>query len=252
MNKPAPKEPSMDEILSSIRQIIADDDASPAPRRAPELATLQSIAPSPVPRPMPAPLANENEDEPDALEPLALSSAQIVQDQPERLSPPIFGGFGAQGRPSEQPQMESRPPAFSAADLVDPEDVSFEEEVAPIPPQFNAPMSERTAPPAQSSFDPPPRIPRAPMTVAEAAPLPDANLTRDMAEKLIQPATDMAVKHAFSRLNGLAMATPGVTIEALVREMLRPMLKEWLDENLPAIVERMVEREIARISRGDY
>ena len=27
MNKPAPKEPSMDEILSSIRQIIADDDS---------------------------------------------------------------------------------------------------------------------------------------------------------------------------------------------------------------------------------
>ncbi len=27
MNKPATKEPSMDEILSSIRQIIADDDA---------------------------------------------------------------------------------------------------------------------------------------------------------------------------------------------------------------------------------
>ena len=33
MNKPAPKEPSMDEILSSIRQIIADDDAAEAPRR---------------------------------------------------------------------------------------------------------------------------------------------------------------------------------------------------------------------------
>jgi cell pole-organizing protein PopZ len=33
MNKPAPKEPSMDEILSSIRQIIADDDAAAAPRR---------------------------------------------------------------------------------------------------------------------------------------------------------------------------------------------------------------------------
>src|SRR5690606_33919085 len=35
MNKPAPKEPSMDEILSSIRQIIADDDASTAPPAAP-------------------------------------------------------------------------------------------------------------------------------------------------------------------------------------------------------------------------
>ena len=30
MNKVATKEPSMDEILSSIRQIIADDDAAAA------------------------------------------------------------------------------------------------------------------------------------------------------------------------------------------------------------------------------
>ena len=34
MNKPATKEPSMDEILSSIRQIIADDDAAAAPAPA--------------------------------------------------------------------------------------------------------------------------------------------------------------------------------------------------------------------------
>ena len=34
MNKPAPKEPSMDEILSSIRQIIADDDAAATGGRA--------------------------------------------------------------------------------------------------------------------------------------------------------------------------------------------------------------------------
>ena len=41
MNKPAPKEPSMDEILSSIRQIIADDDAAGAPRRP----SVQAAAP---------------------------------------------------------------------------------------------------------------------------------------------------------------------------------------------------------------
>ena len=45
MNKPAPKEPSMDEILSSIRQIIADDDASavrkpPTPPAAPPRARM--------------------------------------------------------------------------------------------------------------------------------------------------------------------------------------------------------------------
>ncbi len=71
-----------------------------------------------------------------------------------------------------------------------------------------------------------------------------------MAEQLLEPTTQSAVKHAFSRLSGLSMVSSGVTLEEMMRDMLRPMLKEWLDENLPSIVERMVEKEIARISRG--
>ncbi len=82
--------------------------------------------------------------------------------------------------------------------------------------------------------------------------MPDPTLSRDMAEKLIEPATDAAVKHAFTRLNALALGAPSVTIESIVREMLRPLLKDWLDEHLPAVVERMVEKEIARISRGGF
>lgn len=39
-----------------------------------------------------------------------------------------------------------------------------------------------------------------------------------------------------------------VSLGETVREMLRPMLAEWLDENLPQIVERMVQAEIARIA----
>ena len=63
MNKPAPKEPSMDEILSSIRQIIADDDASAAPppvNPGPMAAAPRPVTPTPVPaapKPAPEPLA---------------------------------------------------------------------------------------------------------------------------------------------------------------------------------------------------
>ncbi len=80
--------------------------------------------------------------------------------------------------------------------------------------------------------------------------MPDPTLSSDMAEELLDTATQSAVKSTFSRLNGLSMVNSGVTLEAMMRDMLRPMLKEWLDENLPSIVERMVEKEIARISRG--
>jgi cell pole-organizing protein PopZ len=41
----------------------------------------------------------------------------------------------------------------------------------------------------------------------------------------------------------------GTTVEDLVTEMLRPMMKEWLDINLPQIVERIVEREVRKLTQ---
>lgn len=41
----------------------------------------------------------------------------------------------------------------------------------------------------------------------------------------------------------------GRTLEDLVKEMLRPMLKDWLDRNLPPMVEHMVRRELDRMTR---
>src|SRR5690606_24105938 len=94
-------------------------------------------------------------------------------------------------------------------------------------------------------------VERQPMSVAEAAPLPDPTLTSDMANELLEPATKAAVRSSIGKLSALGIGSPGLTIEAMMRDMLRPMLKEWLDEHLPSVVERMVEKEIARISRGE-
>src|SRR5437879_8282837 len=60
MNQPAKaQEPSMEEILASIRRIIADDDAakSPPPPELPPAAAmpLRPAAPPPAPEPPPAP-----------------------------------------------------------------------------------------------------------------------------------------------------------------------------------------------------
>ena len=81
--------------------------------------------------------------------------------------------------------------------------------------------------------------------------MPDPTLSSDIADQLIEPATQAAVRSSMTKLNGLGLGNTGATIESLMRDMLRPMLKEWLDENLPSVVERMVEKEISRISRGD-
>jgi cell pole-organizing protein PopZ len=223
MNKPAPKEPSMDEILSSIRQIIADDDAGAAPKKpvTPTPPPARSFIPQPV--------------EP---EPLALSSEQILRDTAaEDGAKPGLSFSELLGGASSAPDLD--------ATLVDPDDISFdldEDEPAPAPvfappPRAAVPAYERPAP-------------RPAASVAMAAPMPDPSLSSDIAEQLLDPTTQSAVKSTFARLSGLSIVTSGVTIEDMMREMLRPMLKEWLDENLPSVVERMVEKEIARVSRG--
>ena len=133
--------------------------------------------------------------------------------------------------------------------LIDPEDIAFESEDGPEVemPTFSVPVE---SPQAARPVPVPRPAPHPAPSVARAAPMPDPTLSRDMAEQLLAPTTDAAVKHTFAKLNGLSMVGSGVTLEDLMWDMLRPMLKEWLDENLPAVVERMVEKEIARISRG--
>jgi len=214
MNKPAPKEPSMDEILSSIRQIIADDDAGAAPKKpvAPAPAPARSFVPQPAPRAV--------EPEP---EPLALSSEQILRDT--AAEDESGGGMSF----NELIGNESPP-----AGLVDPDDIAFDTAPEPVPPPRPAPVYER---------------PRA-ASVAQAAPLPDPRLTSDMAEQLLEPTAQSIIGRSFAKLTNMSTVGSNVTIEEMMRDMLRPMLKEWLDENLPSVVERMVEKEIARISRG--
>ncbi len=44
----------------------------------------------------------------------------------------------------------------------------------------------------------------------------------------------------------------GTTVEDLTLELLRPMMKQWLDANLPDIVERLVQQEIRRLNESSY
>jgi cell pole-organizing protein PopZ len=276
MTKPAPKEPSMDEILSSIRQIIADDDAAIAPKRPDPLSAQAGAAPSPRPFPTiasPAPkptIAPQRppafEAEPETPEPLALSPDQILadEDDDEPVTASSFEDIVA-----DDDGTEEEPQAFGGeAELVDPEDIAFEadeesggaelsafsvpiEEPEPEPEVVQAaPVRPAPAPPPMAERPMPQPAPRPAPQVSQAAPMPDPALSSDIAEQLLEPTTKSAVKHAFSRLSGLSTVASGVTLEDMMRDMLRPMLKEWLDENLPSIVERMVEKEIARISRG--
>ncbi|WP_299750366.1 DUF2497 domain-containing protein [Devosia sp.] len=260
----------MDEILSSIRQIIADDDAA-VPRRPSAQAAPPPMQATPArPSLAPAPAANRDlSDMLEDIEPLALSPSQILDDQDD--DDPMAGlSFNPIAAVEEEEPIAFAPRAFVPPELVEPEDIAFdiadpepeaepESEfaalLAPGPepePVFDIAAQFEPEPEPEPVFTPPPAAAFRPQpSVAQAAPMPDPTLSSDMAAQLLEPATQAAVRSSITKLNGMGLGNGGATIESLMRDMLRPMLKEWLDENLPSVVERMVEKEIARVSRGD-
>ncbi|MFN3559407.1 MAG: DUF2497 domain-containing protein [Brevundimonas sp.] len=206
------QEPTMEEILASIRRIISEDDA-PAETAA---------APAPEPTPAPAP-----EPEP-APEPIIAAAPPAFAPEPE---------------PVEEDVLELtetyEAPAESIGDL----DVSAAEP-EPFPAE---PVSESVfAPPPEIHT---PEHPSVPTThydslVGESAAASAASAFAGLAASFQKPEPAPAPRGV-----DLNFAS-GSTVEAMVAEMLRPMLKDWLDANLPGIVEAEVRKEVERIARS--
>lgn len=208
----------MEEILASIRRIIADDDSKPA--KAPEVAAAakapQAAAAPSGPAPPAAPPPKPAASLPSAPPPAAANSQDEVDAMLAELDAP----------PKAGPKPAAAQPPAPAAEVLD----LTEAMAAPTPPPGPAP-SFRT-------------IDGASDVVFTTKP------ERSTDRALISNETIAAVDSAFNSLAHTVIGQNARTLEDLVREMLRPMLKSWLDDNLPGLVERIVRAEIERVSRG--
>jgi cell pole-organizing protein PopZ len=226
------QEPSMEEILASIRRIIADDDAGkpkaaevPAPKPAPP-PPVAVAPPRPAPRaPAPPPAAANNQDDIDAM----LADLDAPPKVAAKSPPP------APAKPVAPPDILDLTEAMSAPTPPPGPSPSFRTIDGASDVVFTDPPEQRPEPAARIE----PRAPAAP--VAPAAPLDQG---------LISNSTMSAVDSAFNSLAYTVLGNNARTLEDLVKEMLRPMLKGWLDDNLPGLVERIVRAEIERVSRG--
>jgi hypothetical protein len=217
------QEPSMEEILASIRRIIADDDGVTPPAKpeakAPEIkpaAKAPEPPPAkapPPPKPAPAPTAAAmKQDDIDAM-------LAGLDEVPEPAPPPPAPEREPDVLELTEAMQAPAAPAFRRIDGT--QDVVFDEEPEPAPPPRAA------EPPRPAPAPPPP-----------------------MAEHIISSATAAAVDSAFNALAHTVLVQNAKTLEDLVKEMLRPMLQHWLDNNLPTLVERLVRLEIERVARG--
>ena len=201
-------EPSMEEILASIRRIISEDGAEGGEAAAPKAAEATPAAAAPVAPPRAAvetappmaeraPIAEVKsaEDDGDVL----LLTEEVVEEAPPpplRESPRAFEDDEP---PPEPPRREPEPLTFEAA----PE----------LPSLVDRLISDRAA----------------------AASL--AAMSELVSRQYREP-----------NIESLPMGNANQTLEDLTRELLRPILKNWLDDNLPQIVERIVREEIGRLA----
>lgn len=204
------QEPTMEEILASIRRIISEDEA-PADV-APAAAAAEADEPADdVP---------EADGEAETYEP----SPALMDETPamQEDSAPDEDVLELTDRYEEPAEAE---PAPAASDTIGDLDIG-EPQPFPADPEPSPARSEPVS--AKPDYD---------ALVGESAAASAASAFAGLAASMRTP-------------EPTASTAAGPTIDELARTLLRPMLKEWLDANLPGIVEAEVRKEVERIARN--
>jgi cell pole-organizing protein PopZ len=254
----AQREPSMEEILASIRRIIEDSDTG---RKGPDGATMREDADS-------ASLdsavievdafraelrAARAAPEPDRMPSLADVQARIAAEAefaPVEHAEPQF-----ELEPQQSAHVETRTetpvlamPEWSVTPDVEPESVPRFEDEQPVA-QRHEPVIDfeanaavvRAEPALEAYLDP------EPARAEDVAAPKSAEVARPA---IISEHAGRQVAAAFGELSEAFAARSRKTFDEMAEQMLRPMLQDWLDNNLPTLVERLVREEIERVARG--
>jgi cell pole-organizing protein PopZ len=243
----------MEEILASIRRIIADDEAKPAAAEKPASPAPAAAKPEKPPAAAPAAKAPVMNDVPPPANPAAQAAVAKAAAPPVKPAAPPAAPTPAPAASNSQDDIDAllngldeattpeeiRPPLPEADVFELTDEMAVPDAPQPsfhkIEPDDDLEFTETAARAAhrQPAYEPPP-------LESPAAP----------PQQILSRSTVSAVESAFNSLANTVLSNNARTLEDLVKEMLRPMLKSWLDDNLPGLVERIVKTEIERVSRG--
>ncbi|MER9950241.1 PopZ family protein [Mesorhizobium sp. M0047] len=262
----AQREPSMEEILASIRRIIEDSDGGrKQPGDADEFRQDLEPAPSVDAAPDVDAFRADLHADPEIRKPVTLAEVQAQLPAVE----PVIARTETRVRPEPAPTKSSMTLAEVSAR------VAAEPANAPAPRPVTAPdapvadwrreiaavgeqakmVSDRAEarkpvvqPPMDNSRD------EANAKAASEPPRPDVvrPVTASDAPRpaIVSEHTGRQVAAAFGELSDAFASRSKKTFDEMAEEMLRPMLQDWLDNNLPTLVERLVREEIERVARG--
>ncbi|MDW5313823.1 PopZ family protein [Rhizobium sp. PL01] len=271
------REPSMDEILASIRKIIESNepgipgfpanDLGPAPDNAyrgydeddsgedihltiddevlakefeaEEQKHFTAVEP-PVREPQLRDAEDANAKPATSSPPMSLADvAARVRAASERHSAPLRE---AESQPTVTRTKSDNPMITSRmAPSSLPLHAESKQEAAPavslVQPIVSAEMRNETVEPVTAALEQGP---------AQRQPL---SIVADVAA-LVSPAVGEQVARSFGDLALAVDSSARRSFDEIAEDMLRPMLHEWLDDNLPTLVERLVREEIERVARG--
>jgi len=272
----AQREPSMEEILASIRRIIEDSDSGrKQPGDADELRQDLEPASSADPVPDVEAFRADLHAAPEVRKPVALAEVQA----PLPAAEPVIARMETPVRPNPAPakpsmtlaQVSARvaaepvPPATADAPVAakdaprsaaDAPVADWRREIAAVGEQARAvpDRSEARKPVVQPPVAAP--VSELPAKAAAEPSRPEASVVRPVAASdaprpaIVSEHTGRQVAAAFGELSDAFASRSKKTFDEMAEEMLRPMLQDWLDNNLPTLVERLVREEIERVARG--
>ena len=244
----AQREPSMEEILASIRRIIEDSDSGrKQPEEASEMQAVESDEDE-APVPVVDAFRAELHAVPEESKPVTLADMQeqltSTPAQPMPASRPVsLAEIGAQIATGQE---------AANADAIT---ASWQRDIAaagqPAQGRSSAVAAELeqvdaepddTATPVQDTY------------LFESSPEPSqpVALSDEVSARptLVSEQTSRQVAAAFGELSDAFASRGRKSFDEMAEEMLRPMLQDWLDNNLPTLVERLVREEIERVARG--
>lgn len=253
----AQREPSMEEILASIRRIIEDSDGGRRPT-ADDSGVTAGQADVASATPEVEEFRAELRDQPSSPKQNPVSLAEVQAqlasaDAPANPNLPLAREDSSEELPPARPVTLAEVGARIAA-----EQVGKEEDVDGVPdagaqarivslrndelkPGIAAQEFEEAG--HQSAYN-------AGAQHAESS-VPASKTEPAVARPpLVSEETSRQVAAAFGELSETFASRSRKSFDEMAEEMLRPMLQEWLDNNLPTLVERLVREEIERVARG--
>ena len=250
------REPSMEEILASIRRIIENNDqpetlgSGNAPAEMPEAANDIHLTVDEEIVEFQAPdFVNEL-----PVVPVVEPPVERVQQDALSLSQDVAGGH----RPMSLADVAARVKAASERRVVPGNSNGWMPEGI-LPVEHDPVIVDQPTPSSMNesvTFEHENTVEQEDTAASASSDMP-AELQHDLSMTPVSAATTSIVSQhigervarSFDEL-AKAIGASSRTLDDIASEMLRPMLQEWLDDNLPTLVERLVREEIERVARG--